>query len=320
MAEVTDNTAENKGAIMLKDITGIWGILLTPFTEQGDIDWESFDREIDYCLTSGMQGIVAPAVASEFYALTDRERHQIVHTLSQRTKDRLPFVIGVSAPYARQAAIWAQEASDQGATAVMAMPPYVGHFQRPAIQDLIEYFRAIAEAVTCPVILQNTPSYFSGSMSLDVLTRVIEAVPRITYVKEEGVAAAFRMIAIRETFVSQSLSLIGGIGGLYLLTEAACGAQAWMPACEVGDVLAKVVAALDREDQDTAQLLYHRLLPVLVAEQLMGMVWAKAVLRRRGIFRTVTMRAPSVAWGPIQEAELNRLWPIIQDLASVPWG
>lgn len=302
--------------MVLKDIRGIWGILLTPFTEQGDMDWESLDREIDYCLQSGMQGMVVPAVASEFYALTDAERREIVQIVSRRTQDRLPFVIGVSAPYARQAASWAAEASDLGATAVMAMPPYVGHVQRPAVQDIIDYFQTIGQAATCPVILQNTPSYFSGSLSIEMLARVVEAVPRITYVKEEGEAAAFRMNRIREARVSHPPALIGGIGGLYLLTEAVCGAQAWMPACEVGDVLAKVVAALDHQDGDTAQVVYHRLLPVLVAEQLMGMVWAKAVLRRRGIFRTVTMRAPSMAWGPVQEGELNRLWPIIEELLS----
>jgi 4-hydroxy-tetrahydrodipicolinate synthase len=202
----------------------------------------------------------------------------------------------------------------EGAEAVMALPPYVGHVHKPSLADLIRYYGAIASTGPGPVILQNAPSYFTGLVGIQGLLDIIAAVPRIRYVKEEGPSAAFTMEALARAVAPYAISLIGGAGGLYWPAEAARGAQAWMPACEFGDVLARAVGLWQQGKTSEAEQLYERLLPGLLMEQLMGMIWAKAVLRRRGVLTTVHMRGPSISWGLKEEEDLDRVWPSLAEL------
>ena len=59
-------------------LAGIFQILHTPFTDTGEIDWTSFERQIEYCIEAGVHGLVLPAMASEFFSISDAERFEVV--------------------------------------------------------------------------------------------------------------------------------------------------------------------------------------------------------------------------------------------------
>ena len=54
-------------------LAGIYQIMQTPFTDDGDIDWDSFTSQIEFAVAAGVHGLVIPALASEFFTLSDAE-------------------------------------------------------------------------------------------------------------------------------------------------------------------------------------------------------------------------------------------------------
>src|SRR5262245_741799 len=104
---------------------GIFVILQTPFDAQGRLDEDSFRREIEFCVRAGAHGLVAPAVASEFYVLSDRERERVAEFLVQETRKRVPVIVGVTAASHEQAGAFSRHAEQQGADGLMAMPPHI---------------------------------------------------------------------------------------------------------------------------------------------------------------------------------------------------
>ena len=298
---------------MSDPLRGVLAILLVPFHENGDIDWVSYEKEVEHCLGAGVHGLVVPAVASEFYALETDERRELFERLADRVQGRLPLVAAVSAAHWRTAHALARHAASLGAAAVMAMPPYIGHNHKPGLDAICEYFDAVAQA-DVPIVYQNTDMLGSTALAPERIEQVMGRVGAIRYIKEEGAAAPQRMTAMRAAVERHGVRMIGGAGGTHLMAEASRGCVAWMPAAEFADILASIVEAMWSGDNATAWARYRALLPALVLENLLGMVWAKAVLQRRGVFSSKAMRGPSPRWGEPEEADLDRVWPDLEAL------
>ena len=98
-------------------LAGIYQILQTPFDDSGDIDWDSLARQIDFCFSAGVHGMVIPALASEFFALSDAERLRLVEFTGAEIAGRVPFVVGVQGLNLRLALEFARHARDNRATA-----------------------------------------------------------------------------------------------------------------------------------------------------------------------------------------------------------
>ena len=104
---------------------GIYPILQTPFDDNGAIDWKSLESQIAFCLAARVHGLVIPAMASEFFALSDKERFELVEFTLKAVHHRVPVLIGVQAVSLPVALGFAGHAVANGADGLMAMPPYL---------------------------------------------------------------------------------------------------------------------------------------------------------------------------------------------------
>src|SRR5215207_8644232 len=122
---------------------GVFAIPPTPFDDAGNVDEGSLRRCVDFCVTAGSHGIVAPVNASESIALTDAERLRVAEVLVEQAARRLPVVIGVSGISTAASVLYARHAARLGADAVIAMPPYVRH--APA-DEIFDFYVEVARA------------------------------------------------------------------------------------------------------------------------------------------------------------------------------
>ncbi len=74
---------------------GVFTIPVTPFHEDGSIDWASLRSCVEFCIEAGAHGIVMPVNASEFFTLTDDERDEVVRVGVEVTDGAVPFVAGL---------------------------------------------------------------------------------------------------------------------------------------------------------------------------------------------------------------------------------
>src|SRR5689334_13370494 len=112
--------------VLAPDLKGIFPVLQIPFTPGQPVDTVdegALRRQVDFCLACGVHGLVVPALASESMVLTDDERRFVVEVVIDQTRHRIPVVANVAATSTNAAIAFARHAREQGAEAVMALPP-----------------------------------------------------------------------------------------------------------------------------------------------------------------------------------------------------
>lgn len=264
---------------MQNPMRGVYTIPSTPFNAQYEIDEDGLRRVIDFCIGCGAHGLVYPVNASGFTSLTDAERLRASRIVVEQCAGRIPVVIGVAGLYAEHAAMFAREAQAMQGDAVIAMTPYLNKIQNEEL--IVEYFRAISDAAALPVFIQNHG--VGTELSIDLMTRIINEVEHVNYVKEETYPATHMLSGILQAAGPKLQGVFGGSGGRYLLLEHPRGVAGQMPGCHVTDVVVALWDALEAGDRAGAKQIYGLMAPLFTFEtQTRGSVY-KEILRRRGV-------------------------------------
>jgi 4-hydroxy-tetrahydrodipicolinate synthase len=303
---------------MMTGLHGIMPVLQIPFEVNSGvsaIDLESLRREVDFCVAAGAAGLVVPALASEFMVLTDEERRRVVEVVVAQAAGRTPVIANVAGTSVNAAIDFARHARTVGATAVMALPPYL---RKPTADGVVAYYAAIAAESGLPLIIQNAPPPFGVNLPTTLVARIVESIDAPTYIKEERLPPGHHISDVLRHASGRLRGVFGGSAGLYLPGELDRGAVGCMPSAALTDVLVAVYDAHRRGAAETARALHTAVLPLLTMEMSVMMAVSKEVLLRRGVFTSTTMRDPEFpALDDGDLAEIDILWPTISRLFTV---
>lgn len=284
---------------------GIYPILQTPFDDDGAIDRGSLEREIRFCLAAGVHGLVIPAMASEFFALSDRERVELVEFTLRAVARQVPVLVGVQAVSLPVALEFGRHAREHGADGLMAMPPYL---RKAPIADVEVYYRALAD-LGLPLMIQNAPAPVGTPLDPAALGRLLHSHPHIAYVKEETEPILQKIARVRELGGDACLGVFGGANGLYLVDELDRGAVGNMPAVGVVDLQVAIYNRYMAGDRAGAEDLQFRLLPLLTFGPTYGVSLHKFLLHARGVLASRYARDPQQQRLDAQdERTLRRRW------------
>lgn len=299
----------------LKRLEGIIPILPTPFYDDGSVDEKGMRRTIDYVLGAGSHGVAFPALASEFYSLSDDERLRLTELVVHEVGGKVPVVGTANAQSAYGAVDLARAIERVGVDAIMVLPPYVVH---DGFEAIVKLFRRLSDAVDLPLILQNAPAPLGSPLGVDQILRLMEDVPRIGYLKEETLPVGQRISRLLATPPSSLVGVFGGAGGRYIIDELNRGAIGAMPACEITEVHVRIFELYRGGKLEQARELYNRSLPLLTFQAVFRMNMTKEVLRRRGVIASTHVRVGPVALDEQDQRELGTLLEEIEDLLRVP--
>jgi len=146
----------------------------------GQVDWQSLDRLVDFHINEGTDSIVAMGTTGESATLTTEEHIGVIEAVVKKAAGRRPIIAGTGANNTAEAIELTQEAKRVGADACLLVTPY---YNKPPQRGLIKHHEAIAAAVDIPQILYNVP----GRTAIDMLPETIAAladVEQIIGVKE----------------------------------------------------------------------------------------------------------------------------------------
>ena len=148
---------------------GIYTPIITPYFEDGSINWQAQAEIIDYLIDHGVHGLIAGGSTGENYSQSIEERLQIAKFAKDQMKDRLPLVVGTGAMLTAESIALASGAKELGADALLlASPPYsVPTDQENALNAL-----AIDKAANLPIMLYNYPHRTGTMMGPEFLDRV----------------------------------------------------------------------------------------------------------------------------------------------------
>ena len=263
-------------------LKGVFGLLPTPYTEEYEILTSDLRAAADFCCRSGQHGIVWPVMVGEFFFLGEEERIRNLDAVLEEVNGRLPVVFGCSGISVPQVLLFARAAQRAGADAIVAMAP-----ARADAAVAMQMFRRLPEAFDGPIILQNAGMY--ASLTPEQLATMVDEVPQIEYIKEERPPGPKHIAEVHELLGDKVKTIFGGFGGKFLPEELSRGANGAMPACEIADLLAKVMERWWAGDEDGARDLHRRMLPLIIRENYPFM---RYMLKRRGVFTSTVERAP----------------------------
>ncbi|MHB8619106.1 MAG: dihydrodipicolinate synthase family protein [Chloroflexota bacterium] len=283
---------------------GIYSVLVTPFLEDGSLDEEGLDLQVDLQLALKVSGLVLFGLAGEGFKLTEGERERIADRVARRLDGRLPLVAGAEHNGTLAAAHLARRAVANGATAIMSMPP---SFLKPSADALVDYYRAIADASGVPVIIQDAPGATGVPMPPPLLARIAREVPGVAAIKVEAPPMASKMAEVLR-LTDQRIGVLGGMGGRYYLQELRAGARGTMIGPAFPDCFVQIHAAF-RQGDPRAEELFRRYLPLFGFSEGNDAFThgQKRLLRRAGIIKSAVVRQPTVGIDPRTAEEWDLL-------------
>jgi 4-hydroxy-tetrahydrodipicolinate synthase len=266
-------------------LKGVFGLLPTPYQDDYEILTSDLQAAADFCCRSGQHGIVWPVMVGEFFFLGEEERLRNLDAVLEIVNGRLPVVFGCSGISVPQVRLFARAAQKAQPDAIIAMAP-----ARTDAGIAMDMFRWIADEFDGPIILQNSTAY--APLSGEQVARLVEEVPQIEYIKEERPPGPKHIAEVHQLVGNKVKTIFGGFAGKYMLTELRRGANGCMPACEIADLLAKVMELWWAGQEETASDLHRRLLPLINLETYPFM---RYILKRRGVFTSLVERAAAGA-------------------------
>lgn len=296
---------------------GVFSVLPTPFKGGGDVDAASLRKVVDLIVGAGVNGVTALGVTGEVARLTDRERHLIVDTVVRQVNGRAKVIVGASADGVRTCIEYSREAKSLGASAVMVSPP---RMLKLNTESVVNHYKALAEAVDLPIVVQDYPPISGFAMEAGLLARIAREVPAARTIKLEDPPTPFKTSRILAAAGETRVQILGGLGGVFLLEELMAGAAGVMTGFAYPEVLVQVVGHYRDGRMDDAADLFYRFVPLMRFEfqEGIGMAIRKEVFRRRGAIADASTRAPGAMLDDGTRAALDRVldWTAAQKGAS----
>lgn len=166
-----------------KKLRGSISPVITPFNEDGSIDFEAFENLINWHIESGSHGISVTGTTGEPSSLSVEERVQLMEVAYKVINGRVPFVPGTGSTNHKETLYLTKKAQEIGADAALVIVPY---YNKPSQHALYKHFKAVADSVELPIIVYNIPGRTAVNMEVTTLAKLNQDCPNIIGVKESN--------------------------------------------------------------------------------------------------------------------------------------
>ena len=154
------------------ELRGIIPPVATPMQPNEDLDLPRLRWFLDHLIDAGVHGIFVLGTTSEFYALDEAEKQQVIATAVEHVRGRVPVFAGTGAETTREAVRLTRMAEREGVQGVSVITPY---FIAPSQQEIFDHYRRIAETTALPVMLYNNPGTCGGvKIDVDTVARLAQ--------------------------------------------------------------------------------------------------------------------------------------------------
>ena len=234
--------------------------VLTPFDDNGSVDYATFWRLVKHLSEHGSDGIVVGGTTGESPTLSHVEKSALFKAAVEAVGHRVKVVAGTGTYDTKVSIELTQQAADAGCAGVMAVTPY---YSKPPQEGLYRHFTAIAEATELPVLLYNIPGRTARLIEIDTLVRCAEH-PNIVAVKDAVDDLEWSSKAIAQ--LPEGFAVYSGSDAMTkgLIDAGAVGVVS-VAAHLAGPQIKRMVSAAVSGDGDEAQRLHDGLSPLFEA-------------------------------------------------------
>ena len=167
--------------MMKTRLKGMGVALITPFKEDGSVDYDALLRLVDYQLENGTDFLCVLGTTAETPTLTKEEKEKVKRTIIDRVNGRLPILLGVGSN-STQAVVDSVKNDDMtGVDALLVVVPY---YNKPSQEGIYQHYKAVAEATDLPIVLYNVPGRTGVNMTAETTLRLANDFENIVAIKE----------------------------------------------------------------------------------------------------------------------------------------
>jgi 4-hydroxy-tetrahydrodipicolinate synthase len=154
--------------------------IVTPMLASGEIDYQAFDRLIEWHIASNTDAIVVVGTTGESPTLSEQEHCALVRHCVEKVAKRVPVIAGTGSNSTREAIFFTRAAREYGADACLLVVPY---YNKPSQEGLYQHFKIVSESIDIPQILYNVPSRTGADLLPETVSRLAD-IPNIVGIKE----------------------------------------------------------------------------------------------------------------------------------------
>lgn len=155
--------------------------IVTPFHEDGSINYEKFEELVEFQIENGTDAIIVCGTTGESSTLTHEEHLDLIRFCAQVVKGRVPVVAGTGSNCTDTAVYLSTEAEKYGVDGLLLVTPY---YNKATQNGLFAHFKKVADSVKLPVILYNVPSRTGCNIQPQTAVKICTEVSNVVGVKE----------------------------------------------------------------------------------------------------------------------------------------
>ena len=286
---------------------GLGIALVTPFKEDGSVDYDSLKRLVQYQLDNGVDFFCILATTGETPTLTTEEKSKIKALVVELVQGRVPILIGCGGFNTAAVVEELRNGDFKGVDGILSVCPY---YNKPSQEGLYQHFKAIADATKLPVVLYNVPGRTGINMTAETTIRLARDCKNIVAIKEAG----GNLEQVDEIIKNKpkNFDVISGDDGL-TFPMVSCGAVGVISV--IGNALPKEFSKMIRLQMQgeyaAARKIHHRFIDLFSLLFVDGNpAGVKAMLSEMGFIKNV-LRLPLV---PMRINNMQRMSEILKGL------
>lgn len=286
---------------------GLGVALITPFTSDGNVDYKSLTRLVEYQIDNGADFLCILATTSEAPCLSAEEKEKVKQLVIEVNRGRLPLLMGCGGNNTKAIVEELKNSDWRGIDGVLSVCPY---YNKPSQEGLYQHFKAIAEASPLPVVLYNVPGRTGVNLKAETTVRLANDCENIIAIKE-----ASGSLEQVDEIIKYKPARFDVISGDDALTFSMVASGAAGSISVIGNALPKEVSRMIRlefnGEYEAARIIHHRFTELYSLLFIDGNpAGVKALLHEMGFIENV-LRLPLV---PTRITTLQKMTEILKTL------
>ena len=162
-------------------LKGMGVALITPFKEDGSVDYDALLRLVDYQVQNGTDFLCVLGTTAETPTLTKEEKEKVKRTVIERVNGSIPILLGVGSNSTQAVVDTVKNDDMTGVDALLVVVPY---YNKPSQEGIYQHYKAVAEATDLPIVLYNVPGRTGVNMTAETTLRLARDFKNIVAIKE----------------------------------------------------------------------------------------------------------------------------------------
>ncbi len=165
----------------MKQLIGTGVALVTPFQQDGTVDYIALEKLVNYSIEGGVEYLVILGTTAEAATLTKDEKKQVIETIKKANANRVPMILGIGGNNTAEVIKEYQETDLSDYIAILTVSPY---YNKPNQEGIYQHYKAIAESTDANIVLYNVPGRTGSNIAPETTIRLANEFKNIIAIKE----------------------------------------------------------------------------------------------------------------------------------------